>query len=246
MENSIYIGLSKQVALRSQMDLIANNVANMSTPGYRSQNMVFSEYLNKSPASPDVPVKDDISQVLDYGHYQSTESGPIKQTGNQTDVALNGPGYFGVQTPDGVLYTRAGNFQLNVNGALVTGSGDPVVDQGGGEIVIPEDSTEIRIDRKGVIANQDGEIAQLMIVEFADEQQLEATGKGLYRAPEGLAAEAQNTVAMQGMLESSNVNPILEMTRMIDVLRSYQSTQGMLTDEHERQKDMISRLTRSS
>ena len=247
MENSIYIGLSKQVAVRNQMDLIANNIANMSTPGYRAQNMVFSEYINKSPANPDVPVKDDISQVLDYGHYQNTEAGPMKQTGNPTDVALNGPGYFGVQTPEGVLYTRAGNFQLNVEGQLVTGTGDPVADQGGGEIVIPDDSTEIRIDRNGVIANQDGEIAQLMIVEFADEQLLEATGNGLYRAPEGAVnAEAENTVAMQGMLESSNVNPIIEMTRMIDVLRSYQKTQQMLSDEHDRQKDMIGRLSRSN
>jgi flagellar basal-body rod protein FlgF len=247
MENSIYIGLSKQVALRNQMNVIANNVANMSTPGYRAQNMVFSEYLNKSPSNPKVPVKDDISQVLDVGHYQNTAAGSMSQTGNPTDVALNGSGYFGIQTNDGVMYTRAGNFQLNVNGELVTGAGNLVADTGGGTITVPDDSTEIRIDSKGVISNQDGELGQLMIVEFENEQELEAEGNGLYRAPEGTVfAEAAQTVAVQGMLEGSNVNPILEMTRMIDVLRTYQSTQKMLQDEHERQQGMLERIGKVS
>lgn len=247
MENSIYIGLSKQVALRNQMNVIANNVANMSTPGYRAQNMVFSEYINKSPNNPKVPVKDDISQVLDVGHYQNTAAGSMSQTGNPTDVALNGSGYFGIQTNDGVMYTRAGNFQLNVNGELVTGAGNLVADTGGGTITVPDDSTEIRIDSKGVISNQDGELGQLMIVEFENEQELEAEGNGLYRAPEGTVfAEAAQTVAVQGMLEGSNVNPILEMTRMIDVLRTYQSTQKMLQDEHERQQGMLERIGKVS
>ncbi len=243
MENSIFIGLSRQVALRNKMNVIANNVANMSTPGYRAQNIVFSEYVNKSPNAPKVPVKDDISQVLDYGQYQVTAPGTMSQTGNQTDVALNGPGYFGAQTPAGVMYTRAGNFEINVLGELVTGAGNPVADEGGGTITIPAGSTEIRIDNKGVISNQDGEISRLMIVEFENEQLLEAQGNGLYKAPDGTALEATETVAIQGALESSNVNPILEMTRMIDVLRSYQATQNMLKDEHDRETDMIDRMT---
>lgn len=244
MENSIFVGLSRQVALRNQMNLIANNVANMSTPGYRSQNMVFSEYVNKSPISPKVPVKEDISQVVDYGQYQNTAPGPMSQTGNPLDVAVNGPGYFGVQTNQGTMYTRAGNFQINSQGTLVTGAGDPVANTGGGPITIPPGSTEIRIDQKGMVANQDGVIAQLMVSEFPDQQVLEAQGNGLYSDPNNTAQPAAESTVTQGMLEGSNVNPVLEMTRMIDVLRSYQATQNMLKDEHDRQFDMIQRMAK--
>lgn len=242
MENSIFVGLSRQVALRNQMNMVANNVANMSTPGYRSQNMVFSEFVNKSPVSPKVPVKEDVSQVIDYGQYQNTAPGPMSHTGNALDVALNGPGYFGIQTNQGTMYSRAGNFQTNALGQLVTGAGDPVANMGGGTITIPEGSTEIRIDKNGVISNQDGAIDQLMISEFPDEQVLKAQGNGLYLDPDNTAQPAQETVAAQGMLEGSNVNPVLEMTRMIDVLRAYQATQSMLRDEHEREFDMIQRM----
>src|SRR5687768_13684666 len=103
MENSILVGFSHQMALKQQMDTIANNVANMSTPGYRAQNMVFTEYLAKPKG-----IEHPLSMVMDYGQFQSTEAGPMQRTGNPLDVALEGPGYFGVQTPEGVMYTRAG------------------------------------------------------------------------------------------------------------------------------------------
>ena len=124
MENPVYIGLSRQVALRNQMDLIANNVANMSTPGYRAQNMVFSEFVEKPGGKHDsLKRQDPISMVLDYGHYQVNEPGPMQLTGNQTDIALNGPGFVGVQMPgsDETLYTRAGNFQVNVSASFDLG-----------------------------------------------------------------------------------------------------------------------------
>ncbi|PJB73111.1 MAG: flagellar basal-body rod protein FlgF [Alphaproteobacteria bacterium CG_4_9_14_3_um_filter_47_13] len=248
MENPIYIGLSRQVALRAQMDVIANNVANMSTPGYRSQNMVFTEFLEKPKGKNDTIGKQDpLSFVLDYGHYQTNEPGSMQYTGNQLDVALNGPGYIGIQ-PQGsteTAYTRAGNFQVNVKGELVTGRGDPVMGEGGGAIIIPEDSGKIKIAEDGSIANANGQIGKLKISEFDDLQALEARGDGLYyTTQEGKPAE--KTRAIQGMVEGSNVKPVLEMTRMIDVLRSYQSTQRLLQSEHERQRTMIQRLSRGS
>src|SRR3569623_1746459 len=102
MENSFYVGISRQIALQSQMDLIANNVANVSTPGNRGQNLDISD--------------DRLSMVQQYGQFQTTLQGPLQQTGNPLDVALSGPGYMGVQTAKGIQYTRAGNFQINASG----------------------------------------------------------------------------------------------------------------------------------
>lgn len=243
MENTIYVALSRQMALRSQMDVIANNVANMSTTGYRGQNMVFTEYVEK--AQREDATKDDLSFVLDYGHYQNTAPGAMKRTKNPLNVAVQGPGYMGVQTPDGVMYTRNGDFQINVNGELVTGTGQPVANDGGGTINIPKNAAHVSISEDGTISTDQGEAGRLMLVEFENVQQLEATGNGLYKT-DAAAGPAQESRLIQGMLEGSNVNPVLEMTRMIDVLRSYQATQNMLNGEHDRQRTMIRQLSNPS
>lgn len=244
MENSLYIGLSRQVALQEQMDIVANNIANVNTPGYRAHNMVFLEYLSKQ-RNAEKAGNDSISMVHDYGQYMNTESGPLRNTGNPLDVALEGPGFFGVQTADGVQYTRAGNFQINGAGELVTGSGMLVADNGGGTIVIPEDALEVKIARDGTISTDQGVLSQLMVVEFEKPQDLVAQGNGLYKT-EDTGNPAENTRVMQGMIEGSNVNAVLEMTRMIDVSRAYQSTQRMLQAEHDRQRGMIQTLTRTN
>lgn len=234
MENAIYIGLSRQMTLRTNMDIIANNVANINTPGFRGQNLLFHEFITK-PKGED----NRMSFVYDDGQYEATESGPVKVTGNPLDVALNGPGFIAVDAPDGApAYTRAGNFQIGPNSTLVTGAGHPVA----GGITIPSDSTEIKIDAKGVISNQNGQIGQLKIVEFENIQSLKAMGSNLYRTD---AAEkpAEETTVKQGALEASNVKPIVEMTRMIDTLRSFQSVQNILQSENERLRGAIRQLT---
>ena len=146
---------------------------------------------------------------------------------------------------DQTLYTRAGNFQVNVNGELVTGRGHLVLGEGGGPITVPEDAKTIKIAEDGAIATEEGEIGRLQVVEFDNLQDLEARGDGLYQTTQQ-ANPATNTRVIQGMLEGSNVKPVLEMTRMIDVLRSYQQTQRLLQSEHERQRTMIQRLSRGS
>jgi flagellar basal-body rod protein FlgF len=117
--------------------------------------------------------------------------------------------------------------------------------EGGGAIVIPEDAKGVKIAEDGTITTEEGEVGRLMVVEFDDLQALEARGDGTY-ATEQQGNPAENTRVIQGMLESSNVQPVLEMTRMIDVLRSYQQTQKLLQSEHERQRSMIQRLSRNS
>ena len=240
MENSIYVGLSGQVALESKMAVIANNVANMATPGYKGQNAVFKEYISDQRR-----MKEDVSLVYDYGQYQMTDPGPIKVTGNSLDVALVGPGFFGIQTPEGTQYTRAGNFSLNALGQLVNARGALVANAGGGVITIPSDAKYVSIDQTGAIYTDQGQVDKLMVSEFANYQKLDPQGNGLYKTDEA-AKPATETKVLQGKLEGSNVSPVVEMTRMIDVSREYQAVQNMMQNEHERMRTMIQRMSRSS
>ncbi len=240
MENSLYVGLSAQVALEERMALIANNVANINTPGYRGQNAVFKEFISDQPR-----MKEDVSLVYDIGQYQVTSPGPIKQTGAPLDVALVGPGYFGVGTNDGVQFTRAGNFTLNANGELITSTGYKVADQGGGIISIPASAKYVTIDEKGVVSTDQGVVGNLMVAEFTDYQKLSPTGNGLYKTDEA-PTPAKDTRVFQGKLEGSNVQPVLEMTRMIDVMREYQAVQRVMQNEHDRQRTGIQKILETS
>ncbi len=242
MENSIYLGLSRQMVLRNNMDIIANNVANMSTNGYRGQNLLFEEYISDPRGADDA-----LSFVNDRGQYQLSEPGSLTYTGNQLDAALEGPGFFGVQTPGGeVQYTRDGSFQIDATGTLVTQAGYRVASSGGGDITIPQGSSEIAIDDNGIISNQDGPIGQLLIAEFQNIQNMEQRGNNLYAIDAAEVLPAAETQVMQGMLEGSNVKPVLEMTNMIETLRDYQSVQRVMETENERLRTAIQRLTRSN
>jgi flagellar basal-body rod protein FlgF len=240
MENSLYVGLSGQVALEQKMSLIANNVANINTPGYRGQNGLFKEFISDQRR-----MKEDVSLVYTYGQYQMNDPGPVKITGNALDVALVGPGFLGVQTPEGVQYTRAGNFSLNALGELVTARGYKVADQGGGTISIPPSAKYVTIDQKGVVSTDEGEIGTLMVAEFADYQKLDPAGNGLYKTDER-PNPAEDTAVIQGKLEGSNVEAVVEMTRMIDVSREYQAIQRIMQSEHDRQRTAIQKLLQTS
>ena len=247
MENSIYLGLSRQMVLRANMDIVANNVANMNTPGYRGQNLIFSEYISdpRGGRTPD-EADDPLSFVWNKGQYDDTKPGSVEFTGNPLDISLDGPGFIGIQGPGGeIAYSRAGNFQMTAEGTLLNASGFAVASAGGGEIVIPQGSSEIKIDEQGFISNQDGVLGQIQVVEFENLQQLQPIGNLLYRT-DAAPGEPANTRIKQGTLEGSNVNGVVEMTRMIETLRNFQSTHNMLKSEHDRLRTAIQRLTRTS
>ncbi|MBX2834389.1 MAG: flagellar basal-body rod protein FlgF [Micavibrio sp.] len=239
MENSIYIALSKQMALRNQMDATANNIANMNTTGYRGQHVLFNEYLQDDSKG----VEDELSFVLDKGQWHSKKEGDLKYTGNQTDIAIEGPGYFGMVGPGGeVMYTRAGQLQMDANGVLTDANGRPIASTGGAQIALPAGSSEVKIDENGFVSNQNGQVGQIMVVEFTNQQQLDPVGNNLYRTDEEGQPPANSRVK-QGMLEGSNVNAVEEMTAMIGTLRDYQSVQNALKTEHERLRAAIQSLT---
>lgn len=238
MENIGYIGLSLEKALKVQMDAVANNVANMSTPAYKAQRVLFSEYLAGTGGG-----GDKISSVLDLGTYRDDAQGALRQTFNKLDVALEGEGFFAVQTPDGERYTRAGNFVLNAQRELVTAQGYQVSGSGG-PIVIPEGETNITITEEGAVSTENGEVGKLRVVSFTNSQNLIEKGDGLYEAAGGLSpSDTTDVKVLQGMVEGSNVQPIVETNRMIEILRTYQNVQRMLQADHDRQRNMISKLT---
>jgi len=238
MSNSIYIGLSRQMALRSVMDTTANNVANMNTSGFRREEPVFVEELSR------IGNGQSASFVKNGGTYKPDVSGSMRSTGSPTNAAIAGSGFFGVQSPaGGQAYTRSGDFQRAPDGTLLTSSGAKVSSQGGGSINIPADSVEISIDENGVIANQNGAIAQLMVVEFQNPGVLMPLGGGLYASNEN-PTPAKNSRVMGGMVENSNVEPIGEMTGMVDTMQSYQGIQKLLESENERLRSVIQKLTR--
>ncbi|MFA5592487.1 MAG: flagellar basal-body rod protein FlgF [Micavibrio sp.] len=240
MENSLYVGLSGQVALEAKMALVANNVANLNTPGYRGQNMVFKEFISDQRN-----MKADVSLVYDYGQYDVTDPGPIKSTGNALDVALVGPGFIGIQTPQGVQYTRGGNFSINALGELVTARGFKVANEGGGTITIPAEARFVTIGENGSISTDQGIVDAIMISEFEHYQKLEPQGNGLY-ATDDPAIPATGTKMLQGKLEGSNVSAVVEMTRMIDLVREYQAIQNAMQNEHDRQQTAIQRILRNT
>ncbi|MCD8562744.1 MAG: flagellar basal-body rod protein FlgF [Alphaproteobacteria bacterium] len=241
MENSIYLGLSRQMVLRTDMDTIANNVANMNTPGYRGQNTLFKEYVSDPRG-----IEDPLSFVYDYGQYQNTKSGPMSATGNPLDVALNGPGFMKVQGPgDKPAYTRAGDLNIRADGTLVTSRDHPVLNPGGSPVIIPQGSKDISIDDQGRIVTEQGEIGQIGLAEFDDVQQLDPLGDNLYTT-DAAPLPADKTVVKQGYVEGSNVDSVLEMTRMIETLRSFQSVQKMMDTENERLLASIKKIVGTS
>ncbi len=238
MENSLYITLSRQEALRRQLDVVSNNIANMNTTGFKSQRMLFLEYLERPDRE-----GDRMSFVQDYGLQRNVDVGPIQVTNNELDVALRSDGYFAIETISGPRYTRGGALQLNADRELVDRSGLPLLDANNQRIIMPAGTTEIHIAGDGTVSTENGEVAKLKVVTFADPQKMMELGGGLYETAQAEIAVEQPQVT-QGAIEGSNVQGVVEVTQMIDVLRTYQSVQKLIDTEHERIRGAIGKLAR--
>ncbi len=239
MESSLYVGLSRQIVLSNAMTMVANNVANANTTGYRTQNPMFQEYISKERYD-----KDDLSMVYDMGQYDTTSSGTIQLTGNPYDVALSGPGFIAITAPSGEMqYTRAGNFTVNNNNELVTSSGFKVSGPGGDAIAIPTSAKQVSITDEGEVTADGNTVGRIGVFEFDNLQELKPEGNGLYSSKTP-GRPATETKMVQGSLEGSNVNAIQETTRMIEILRTYQSTMNMIKNEQDRQVSAITTLAK--
>jgi len=246
MENPLYIALSRQTALRRQLDVTANNIANMNTAGYKGQHMLFVEYLAKPQGIGVQPRDQKMSMVQDLSVIRDLRAGPLAHTGNPLDVALQGDGYLVVETSSGPRYTRTGTMQLDGNRRIVDMNGLPLLGEGDQPIEIPQEAGAITIKGDGTIETaQGGAIGRLQIVRFDRPQFMQEIGGGLY-ASDDEPQPAEDTRVVQGAIEQSNVQAVVEMTQMTEILRQYQSTQRMIENEHERQRTAIQRLARAN
>ena len=242
MENTSLIALSRQSVLRRQMDIVANNLANMNTTAYKGQRMMFIEQLVKSKGGERV-LPEKLAFVRDIATVRELDEGPIQATGNTLDVAIRGEGYFTIDTPDGERYTRSGRFQLDSEGQLVTSHGFPVLSDAGQPFIFASTDTQIDIARDGTISTENGVLGRLRLVKFQNENDLKEAYGGLY-ATDQLPEDVAEPVFVQHAIEGSNVNPILEITRMIDVQRSYEAAKKLIDAEDERMKTAISELAK--
>jgi flagellar basal-body rod protein FlgF len=243
MEVPIYIGLSRQVALRRQLEVIGNNIANLNTAGFRAERTLFESALESAGS-----VKGDRAAfTIDRETYTDHQTGSFATTGNPFDVALDGEGWLQVQTPDGVRYTRDGRMRRDTEGQLVNAAGQPYLDDGGQPIVVPAESSEFAVNRDGTVSADQQSVAKLGIMRFADRRALSQTGDTQFKAADGVVPEEDTeTRVSQGKIEESNVKGVLEMTRMMDLSRDYQAVTRMVEDGQELLRSAINRLGKSS
>jgi len=240
MENAQLISLSRQVALQRQMDVVANNIANLNTSGFKAEDLLFEEYKMPVARDNDFAFGDkQLSYTEDWATVHDMSQGAMVQTGNPLDVALEGEGFLTVETPAGERYTRAGSLALNSEGTLVDLSGNPVLGDGGPITFTPAD-TDITIGRDGTIATSQGVKGKLAVVEFDNPQELVRDGNNLWSG--GAPQPATDTRVMQGSIEKSNVSSIGEIAQMIRVQRSYQSTASMMQQQDDLRRNAIQRL----
>lgn len=242
MENTSLVALSRQTTLRRQMEVVANNIANMNTTGFKGEKMMFTEHLVRSKGGETV-FGDSISFVRDIATMRDTSEGPMKATSNPLDLAISGEGYFVIGTVRGEYYTRNGHLKLDDTGQLVTQAGDPVLSDNGEPFFFSPQDTEINISRDGVVSTENGDLGRIRVVSFNNEQRLQAVSAGLYTTKEP-PQDMESPQIVQNMLESSNVQPILEITKMIEVSRSYASLQKFIDQEDERIKKMSEEFAR--
>ncbi len=245
MQNATYIALSGQMAMQRQMDVVANNLANLSTAGFKGEETLFSQYLVRAAGT-----NGPLAFAEDAGTTRDLRQGSLSATSNPLDFAIQGSGYFTVQTPLGPRYTRNGHFQLDSQGTLVTSQGYPVLAAGGQPIVMPANARGVTVAPDGTIsAGQAGsatqtQLGQLQVVDFASAQAVTPSANGLWVTDQ--APQPSTSTVQQGMIEESNVQPVVELTRMLTVGRAATNFKNFLDAEDQRRGNAIDKLSQTS
>lgn len=230
MSGGMYLSAAGAMVQQIRLEILSNNIANINTNGYKGERTIFR--IDEDATTPvQAPVPDAVQPLSPYAPPFETRidfsQGALRQTGNPLDVAINGNGFFAVQTPEGLQYTRQGSFSLNAQGVLVTADGFPVLGEGG-EITVEEGKVEI--DLQGGVYVDGDEVGRLQINDFEDPQTLQKAGNGRFMTTDQtiVIEGPQDTTLSQGYLEAANVNPILAMTEMIETSRAFEAYQKVI------------------
>ena len=245
MENAAYIGLSRQMTLRRELDIVANNIANADTTGFKVEQLLVGTQTGGRARNDSV--SSGASFVLDNGVGRNFDQGALKQTGRDLDFAIDGEGaFFKIADGAGEAYTRDGAFTLDPEGRLVTKAGAAV--QGdGGDIILDSARGPVGVADDGTITQEGQPVGRLSLARFEALAALTKDGDGLYRnASNAPAVEATGVQIRQGMLEGSNVNPLIEITRLIEISRAYERATKMIEQTTELSRRSVERLGRVS
>jgi flagellar basal-body rod protein FlgF len=244
MDNSLLVSLSHQLAAYRSMDVIANNIANASTPGFKRETAKFEEFITYVRPSETQTGPQALSFVKDAGIVRDIGQGELNSTGATLDFAINGKGFFAVQTPQGMRYTRDGHFSLNQEGQLVTSDGYAVQGDGGNITITPDDGI-VSVGPDGTISSilngASNQIGKLRVVTFPNERAMNKEGANLYSTTQTPATSTESTVA-QRMLEGSNVKPVIEISHMVEVMRAYEMTATMTNSQEQLMRQAIDKL----
>lgn len=237
------IGLTRQLTLRREMDITANNIANAQTAGFKVEQVMLTSNTDSRARHMDGP--DRVAFVDEWALGRDFSQGQLQQTGRTLDVALEGEGFFTLDTQNGERFTRDGSFTLSANGELVTGNGDRVLDEAGNPIFLDPAAGQITIGQDGTVSQNNQPGQRLGIANFENVGLLEKVGNNQFSAPEN-AERAGDVAALvrQGFVEGSNVRPMTEITRMMEVSRAYASVTKMIRDADELSRKAIDRLGR--
>ena len=243
MDNALYVGLSRQMVLRREMDIIANTIANLDTNGFKVESLI----QKTDPGFPAVTMggPKPVKFVAADGVARNFGQGVLVKTDAPLDVAIEGQGFFQVTGPDGPRFTRDGRFTTDPNGKLVTQGGLAVADESGGEIIIDGEKGPVSIGPDGSMSQGKERVGKVGTFKFANAGVLEKAGDNLYKNTSNLSAEkAEDAKVRQGFLESSNVKPVLEITRMVEVSRAYEQTSKMIDSQADLSRRAVDRLGR--
>ncbi len=241
MENALLIGLSRQMVLRRELDVVANNIANVNTSGFKSDRLLFNEHL-MPVARADAFERPDrrVHYVIDRNTHVDHTGGQVQLTGSDFDVAIQGRGMFVVETPRGTRYTRAGAFQRNAEGEIVTTDGSRLMSEGG-PIRLGPNEQRFSVAADGTISTELGIRGRIRVVEFENPASLRKDGDTTFSATAEPRA-ATNPRLVQGALERSNVQPIQEVARMIEITRAYASISQIIDRTQDLRRTAIERL----
>ncbi len=241
MDLASTVALSRMDADMRSMDVTADNLANAATPGYKAESVLFTDWLSRQTGSDTPRGGKTIAFAQDRATWRDTATGTLSHTGNPLDLGLSDAGYFTVNTPRGPRLTRDGRFGLLPNGAIADAAGDPLLDVNGQPIRLTPADTVITVAGDGTVSSENGRIGRIGVVQPADPRALTAEGGTLMRADGPTAPTAQPRI-MQGAVEDSNVQPVTQITRMLDEYRRFQFLGEFVQAEADRQRTAIDKL----